>query len=103
MEYTLKEEIIDKLNQISESIEIIQQRRKGFQTVDDCLQSMIGMTILDACILRIQVIGETIKSIDDKTKGNLFSLYPEIPWKKILDSETSSRTNMPILTMTSFG
>ena len=40
MEFTLKEEIIDKLNQISESIEIIQQRRKGFQTVDDCLQSM---------------------------------------------------------------
>ena len=84
MEYTLKEEIIDKLNQISESIEIIQQRRKGFQTVDDCWQSMFGMTILDACILRIQVIGETIKSIDDKTKGNLFSLYPEIPWKKII-------------------
>ena len=45
---------------------------------------MFGMTILDACILRIQVIGETIKSIDDKTKGNLFSLYPEIPWKKII-------------------
>ncbi len=84
MEYTLKEEIIDKLNQITESIEIIQQRKKGFRTVDDCLQSMLGMTILDACILRIQVIGETIKSIDDKTKGNLFSLYPEIPWKKII-------------------
>lgn len=84
MEYTLKEEIIDKLNQISESIEIIQERRKGFQTVDDCLQSMLGMTILEACILRIQVIGETIKSIDDKTKGKLFSLYPEILWKKII-------------------
>lgn len=84
MESTLKEEIIDKLNQISESIDIIQQRRKGFQTVDDCLQSMLGMTILDACIMRIQVIGETIKSIDDKTKGTLLSLYPEIPWKKII-------------------
>ena len=46
--------------------------------------SMLGMTVLDACILRIQVIGETIKSIDDKTQGNLFSLYPEIPWKKII-------------------
>lgn len=29
MEYTLKEEIIDKLNQISESIEIIQQLKKA--------------------------------------------------------------------------
>ena len=35
MEFTLKEEIIDKLNQIVESIEVIQQRSRGFQTVDD--------------------------------------------------------------------
>ena len=84
MEYTLKEEIIDKLNQVIESIEIIQQRSRGFQTVDDCLQSMFGMTVLDACIMRIQVIGETIKSIDDKTKGTFLPLYPQIPWKKII-------------------
>ena len=45
---------------------------------------MFGMTVLDACIMRIQVVGETIKSIDDKTKGDFFSHYPEIPWKKII-------------------
>ena len=84
MEFTLKEEIIDKLNQIVESIEVIQQRSRGFQTVDDCLMSMFGMTVLDACIMRIQVVGETIKSIDDKTKGELLGHYPEIPWKKIV-------------------
>lgn len=84
MEFTLKEEIIDKLNQIVESIEVIQQRSRGFQTVDDCLMSMFGMTVLDACIMRIQVVGETIKSIDDKTKGELMGHYPEIPWKKIV-------------------
>ena len=84
MEFTLKEEIIDKLNQIVESIEVIQQRSRGFQTVDDCLMSMFGMTVLDACIMRIQVLGETIKSIDDKTKGELLGHYPEIPWKKIV-------------------
>lgn len=84
MEFTLKEEIIDKLNQIVESIEVIQQRSRGFQTVDDCLMSMFGMTVLDACIMRIQVVGETIKSIDDKTKGELLGHYSEIPWKKIV-------------------
>ena len=84
MEFTLKEEIIDKLNQIVESIEVIQQRSRGFQTVYDCLMSMFGMTVLDACIMRIQVVGETIKSIDDKTKGELLGHYPEIPWKKIV-------------------
>lgn len=30
------------------------------------------------------VVGETIKSIDDKTKGELLGHYPEIPWKKIV-------------------
>ena len=53
--------------------------------------------------MRIQVIGETIKSIDDKTKGTLFSLYPDIPWKKSSDLETSFHMNMQTLTMTSFG
>lgn len=42
------------------------------------------MTVLDACIMRIQVIGETIKAIDDKTKQSLFSKYPQIPWKKVI-------------------
>ncbi|MBQ8521262.1 MAG: DUF86 domain-containing protein [Bacteroides sp.] len=84
MESTLKEEIIDKLNQVVESIEVIQKRSKGFQTVNDCLMSMFGMTVLDACIMRIQVIGETIKSIDEKTKGSLLPLYPAVPWKKII-------------------
>ena len=35
MEYTLKEEILDKLEQIEESIAIIQQRIKGYQTVEE--------------------------------------------------------------------
>lgn len=40
------------------------------------------MTVLDACIMRIQVIGETIKAVDDKTKQSLLSQYPQVPWKK---------------------
>ena len=42
------------------------------------------MTILDACILRIQVIGETIKSIDDKTYKDLLKDYPQVPWVKVI-------------------
>lgn len=37
MEFTLKEEIIDKLNQILESIDIIQVRCKEYHSVDDLL------------------------------------------------------------------
>ena len=84
MEFTLKEEIIDKLNQILESIDIIQIRCKEYHSVDDFLQTPWGMTVLDACIMRIQVIGETIKAVDDKTKQSLLSKYPQVPWKKVI-------------------
>ena len=49
MEYTLKEEIIDKFIQVEESIDIIQQRRKGFQTLNDCMQSM-PFLMLASCV-----------------------------------------------------
>ena len=84
MEYTLKEEIQDKFLQISESISIIEERCKNIQNVDDFLLSPWGMTILDACIMRIQVIGETIKAVDDKTQKNFLKDYPQIPWAKVI-------------------
>lgn len=84
MEYTLKEEIQDRFLQILESISIIEDRCKNIQKVDDFLLSPWGMTILDACILRIQVIGETIKSIDDKTHKTFFINYPQVPWTKVI-------------------
>jgi uncharacterized protein with HEPN domain len=34
--------------------------------------------------MRIQVIGETIKSIDDKTQKNFLRNYPSIPWSKVV-------------------
>lgn len=84
MEFTLKEEIIDKLNQILESIDIIQVRCEEYHSVDELLQTPWGMTILDACIMRVQVIGETIKAVDDKTKQSLLSRYPQVPWRKVI-------------------
>jgi len=86
MEFTskLKEEIIDKLEQISESIEIIQERCKDYHALDDFLNTPWGMTIMEACIMRLQVIGETIRGIDDKTHQELLTKYPEVPWRKII-------------------
>ena len=84
MESTLKEEILDKFLQLSESISIIEDRCKNIQNVDDFLLSPWGMTVLDACIMRIQVIGETIKAIDDKTQRSFFKDYPQVP-RAIID------------------
>ena len=86
MEFTpkLKEEIIDKLEQILESIKIIKERCKDYHTLDDFFQSPWGMTVMEACIMRLQVIGETIKAIDEKTHQTLLSEYPQVPWRKII-------------------
>ena len=58
MDSTLKEEIIDKLKQILDSINVIRERSVEF--------------------------GETIKSIEDKTHGTLLGRYPQIPWLKVI-------------------
>ena len=84
MESTLREEVIDKLEQIQDSINVIHERCKDFRDIDDFLITPWGMTVLDACMMRLQVIGETIKSIDDKTRQTLLSQYPQIPWHKII-------------------
>lgn len=78
------EENIDRLNQILESVEVIELRCKDIAELDELLSSPWGMTVLDACVMRLQVIGETIKSLDDKTEGQLLAGYSQIPWKKII-------------------
>lgn len=103
MESTLKEEILDKFLQLSESISIIEDRCKNIQNVDDFLLSPWGMTVLDACIMRIQVIGETIKAIDDKTQRSFSKIIHKFHGQKLLDSEILFPMNMPTLTMRLYG
>ena len=83
MEYTLREEVIEQLQLILESINIIQERNKEIVTVSDYTSSTWGMTVLDATLMRIQFIGETASSIDKKTHKTLFENYPHNPWKQI--------------------
>ena len=84
MDSTLKEEIIDKLKQILDSINVIRERSVEFHSVSDFLRTSWGVTVMDSCVMRLQVIGETIKSIEDKTHGTLLGRYPQIPWLKVI-------------------
>lgn len=84
MEYMFEEEILDRLNQIQESITAILERSKDYHSTSDFLSTPWGMTVMDACIMRLQVIGETVKAIDDKTHGSLLPHYPQIPWRKVI-------------------
>lgn len=83
MEYLLKEEVINRLEQIIESIDVLLERNTDITSVEDYLSTPWGMTLLDANLMRIQFIGKTALAIDKKTDKSLLANYPEIPWKQI--------------------
>lgn len=84
MESTLKPIIISKVEAIIASIDIIQERCKPYVDVNVMLSDFIGSAIFDSCILRLQTIGENIKSIDDRTKGEFLINYPDMPWHQLI-------------------
>ena len=76
--------VIDRLEQIKEAISLINGWCKGYATEDDFLCSPTGMAMLDASILRLQIIGESVRAIDEMTNGELLSKYDAIPWRNII-------------------
>lgn len=84
MELRLKEEVIDKLLQIIECADVIQERSSRYHTEEDYLCSPTGMTVLDSCIMRLQVVGEAVRVIDDMTDKTLLVNYPQIIWKNVI-------------------
>jgi uncharacterized protein with HEPN domain len=77
-----KDEIIDNLDFILQSIELITERFSQIKAADDFVVNAAGITLLDAITMRLQVIGETVKQIQ-KTNPTFFNSYPEIEWGKI--------------------
>lgn len=73
----------DQLEQIKESIGLLQEWNKELRSVDDLLMSSSGMKTLAADCMLIEAIGESVKRIDEKTNGQLFALRPEIPWNQV--------------------
>lgn len=79
-----KKEIIELLEMILDSIEVIQNRTSHIKCGDDFLLSSDNMFILDGVCMKLIFIGESIKNIDKKTQGTLFCNYPEVPWKYVM-------------------
>ena len=77
-----KDEIIDILNLMIESIRLVQERFSKLQVPDDFVLTPEGVTLLDAISMRLQVIGESVKRIE-KTDLSLLQRYAEIEWDKI--------------------
>lgn len=54
------------------------------QSPEDFLLSPEHVLIFDGCVMRLQIIGENIKKLDECTNGELLLEYPEIPWRKVI-------------------
>ena len=77
-----KDEIIDILDLMIESIHLVQERFSKLKVPDDFVLTPEGVTLLDAISMRLQVIGESVKRIE-KTDVSLLQRYAEIEWDKI--------------------
>lgn len=79
-----KQIVKQKLEAIVDAIDIIKQRTQSFATVHDMLSDYYGSIVFDACVMRLQTIGENVKSIDDRTGGTYLAKYPNTPWYQII-------------------
>lgn len=78
-----KDKILMILQQIEDSILLLQEWNKDLQCVDDFLCSPEGTKNLAASCMLIEAIGEAYKKVDKETEGTLLPLYPDIPWKAV--------------------
>ena len=82
MEYTFDKEItLDSLKKIKAMLELITKRAKVVKTPDDFLRSSGGMMRLDAICMNLIALGETVKGLDNQTKGQLLKNYPDVYWR----------------------
>ena len=75
--------LADNLQDIINSIELIQKRFEGITGADGFVSSEDGMLLLDSICTRLQVVGELIKKIE-KIDAGVFEKHPEIEWQNIM-------------------
>lgn len=79
-----RKQILELLDLMLESINVIQQRTQHIQKGDDFLLSPDNMFILDGVCMKLIFIGESVKNIDKISKGELLNSYPSISWREIM-------------------
>ncbi|MBM9546090.1 DUF86 domain-containing protein [Leptospira sp. 201903074] len=79
----MSEEICERFEFILESIVIIETRFSKIKFPDDLINSQDGITILDSIAMRLQAIGDNLKSVA-KLDSKFLSKYPDTDWEKII-------------------
>ena len=74
--------IKDRLEDILESIGLIEEWSQGMTELHDFMISPSRVMAFNACVMRLQVIGEHVGRLL-KEQANPLDCYPEIPWQAI--------------------
>ena len=74
--------IRDRLEEILESINLIQEWSKGMTELHDFLNSPTRVMSFNACVMRLQVIGEHVGKLM-KEESRPLDKFTEIPWHAI--------------------
>ena len=74
--------IRDRLEDILDSINLIQEWSNGRTSVNDFMSSSTGVMAFNACVMRFQVIGEHIGKLL-RNEDKPLDAYPNIPWNAI--------------------
>ncbi len=75
--------IIDNLQGILDSIELIEIRFANIAKPDEFVMNAAGVLTLDSISMRLQIIGELVKKID-KINPAMWRKYPQIEWPNIM-------------------
>lgn len=76
--------LLERLRFLTMKAEQAVNRTKDIKEFRQFLVSPEAMDLFDATTLRIQVVGEMLKQIDDMTGGRILCpCYPEIPWRSV--------------------
>lgn len=84
MQSMSKEELVDLLRFVEHQISFTLESTKDVGHYNDFLTSMEAVVLFNSTCMCLQTIGESIRKVDDRTGGKLFSLYPTTPWKQII-------------------
>ena len=82
--HSVSNPIKERLEEIIESIDLIQLWSQDIPTAQDFLSSQSKVMVFNACVMRLQVIGEHVGKILKETPAVL-EVHPEIPWLAIYD------------------
>lgn len=85
MQSTSKEELADMLRFVERQIEFTLNTTAQVETYHYFLTTQEGMILFNSTCMCLQTIGGTIRQVDDRTHGQLFVLYPDTPWKKVIE------------------